>query len=334
MKIGVIGSGSWGCALSIAFSTISDVLIYSRNPQQVFNINNHHYNDGYMPSGVLFNSNVLATNTLLDLFGMDLLIIATPINSMRQVLNNLYAIKSNIPDVIWVCKGFEQETGLLPHQIIEDIFQKPSFKYGGLLGPSFAFDVAHEKITALVLVSKDIDFGFKLATKFNAIANFRVYVNEDVIGAEICSAVKNVIAIASGVIDGLQLGDNARAALVTRGLHEIMKLVISLHGNVNTVYGLTGLGDLMLTSNGALSRNKTVGMKLAAGKTLQNILNEISHVAEGVSTVKEVYKLSRQLKLEMPITTAVYDVLYNNCPIEHVINQLLTRESKFETYLL
>lgn len=334
MKVGIIGGGSWGSALAIAFTKIAQVVLYCRNQQQAININTTKLNAGYLPDGVAFNSNVYATNKLAEVIDVDLLVIATPINAMRGILTDI-ASYNDIPDTIWVCKGFEANTGLLPHQIIDELWQQRQtcipFKYGALLGPSFAYDVCLSKITGLTLVSCDIDFAIDWTNKLNKISNFRVYANSDLIGAEICGAIKNIIAIAAGIVDGLSLGDNARSALVTRSLSEISKLVIASGGSQKTVYGLSGVGDLILTCTGNLSRNRNVGLQLAQNGILSQILKDLGHVAEGVLTTKSVYELSKKLNIDMPITHAVYNVLYNNSNLKATIDGLLLREPKIES---
>lgn len=343
MKISVLGAGSWGSALAVTFSYISDVCLWSRNPKQVYAINSTHTNLKYLPDNVKFANNVSATDDLKVAIDTDLLVIATPINAFRDILLKIKAIyeakssledgseSGQIPDIIWVCKGLEANSGLLPHKIIKEVFiNDGAVSYGALLGPSFAFDVANNKPTAITLSSNNIDFAFKWVKVFAAIPNFRVYVNSDIIGSEIGSAVKNIIAIAAGICDGLNLGLNARAALITRSLSELSKLIIALGGDEKTVYGLTGVGDLILTCTGDLSRNRMVGLKLAEGSDLASILKNLGHVAEGVSTTLEVHKLAQSLKIDMPIVAAVYNVLYNKHELKSAIIRLLSREPKLE----
>ncbi|MFN8770514.1 MAG: NAD(P)H-dependent glycerol-3-phosphate dehydrogenase [Neisseriaceae bacterium] len=343
MKISILGAGSWGSALTVAFSSISDVCLWSRNSKQVTIINKEHANSGYLPDGVKFGENVIATDDLNIALNTDLIVIATPVNALRSILlqiKSLCEIKhgiddhsqyENIPDIIWVCKGFEAGSGQLPHNILEEVFASQNVtNYGALLGPSFAFDVANSSPTAITLSSKNTDFAFRWVEIFKPIPNFRVYVNSDIIGCEVGSAVKNIIAIASGIVDGLNLGYNARAALITRSLNELSKLIIALGGNEKTAYGLTGVGDLILTCTGDLSRNRIVGLKLASGRQLDEILRDLGHVAEGVLTTKEVYHLARKLSIDMPIVEAVYNVLYNQYELRQTIIDILARKPKLE----
>jgi glycerol-3-phosphate dehydrogenase (NAD(P)+) len=332
MKLAVVGAGSWGSALTIALSKIAQELkLYCRTLAQMQTINSTRLNGGYLPNDVKFASNVVATNEFADVVTSDLVVIATPINALRGTIRSLCALKPSIlPSIIWLCKGFESNSGLLPHQIIKEECANYHFDSGALLGPSFAHDVALSRITGLTLASDNIDFALKWAKILSTIENFRVYATPDVIGAEICAATKNIIAIAAGILDGLSLGSNARAALISRSLGEITRLVTALGGNYKTVYGLSGVGDLLLTCTGNLSRNRNVGLKLAQGQKLEQIIIDLGHVAEGVLTCKEVYNLSQKLAVEMPITKAVYDVLYNHHDIKATIESLLLREPKLE----
>lgn len=286
---------------------------------------------GYLPHGLIFNSAVSATSDLKVLLNSDLIIIATPLNALRGMLMNIYSkFSKEIPDIIWVCKGFESDTGLLPHQIAKQVLGERTVNCGALLGPSFAFEVANGLPTAVTLATHNLEFGFKWIELFKQIPNFRVYVNADIIGAEIGAALKNIIAIAAGIADGLSLGQNARAALITRGLSELACLVVALGGNEKTIYGLTGVGDLILTCTGNLSRNRIVGQKLAMGLELTKIISELGHVAEGILTTKEVYKISLELKIEMPIIEAVFNIIYNRHDVNSTIIKLLNRLPKPE----
>ena len=340
MKICIIGAGSWGSALAIAFSSIADISLFSHNKAQVQQINKFHTNEGYLPQGIAFQSHVVATDDFDSIHDVDLFIIATPISALREMLLKIrqkhYNVqkeelkKITLPDIIWVCKGFEAITGLLPHQVFKEVFGDSIISYGALLGPSFAADVVHKLPTAITLTGNDLDFIFKWIKIFKPIENFRIYANQDIIGASIGAGVKNIIAIATGIVDGLHLGLNARAALITRSLSELSRLIIALGGCESTVYGLTGIGDLILTCTGDLSRNRQVGLQLATGKSLVEITSTLGHVAEGVATTKEVYHLGKKLKISMPIIDAVYNVIYLAQDVKSCIYELLSRESKLE----
>ncbi len=331
MVIGVLGAGSWGAALAIAMSKVASVRLWSRNDNQVQQINLTHMNQGYLPEVIKFPSNVIATSDLVWAIDVDLIVVAVPISALRTIINIIKEHYSNnvFPDVIWVCKGFEVGSSLLPHQIIAEVL--PRFdNIGALIGPSFAKEVAEGKPTAITLASKNLQFALKWVELLKPIPNFRVYANTDVMGAEIGAAVKNIMAIAVGISDGLNLGYNARAALITRSLNEIKQLVVLMGGSSETIYGLTGVGDLILTCTGELSRNRQVGLKLAGGQKVEAILAELGHVAEGVNATQEAYRLSLNLNLDMPIVETVYKILFEQADILNSVTNLLKREPKLE----
>ena len=230
--------------------------------------------------------------------------------------------------MVWLCKGFEAETSLLPHQVAEHVLPA-EFHRGVLSGPSFALEVARGLPTALVLASDDESFAQRAAQALHH-SRLRIYASNDVIGVEIGGAVKNVMAIAAGVSDGMSLGNNARAALITRGLAEISRLGLKLGGRAETLGGLSGAGDLILTCTGDLSRNRRVGFLLAQGQSLDEILVQLGHVAEGVYAVREVHELAHRLEVDMPICEAVYRVLYDHVPAHEMVANLLNRTTSLE----
>jgi glycerol-3-phosphate dehydrogenase (NAD(P)+) len=223
----------------------------------------------------------------------------------------------------------EAGTGKLPHQIVAEELGEQAL-CGALSGPSFAEEVAQGLPTAVTLAANNADFGHQTALALHS-HHLRIYANDDLPGVEVGGAVKNVMAIATGICDGLGLGLNARAALITRGLFEIARLGAALGGQAQTFMGLAGMGDLILTCTGDLSRNRRVGLALAAGKTLPQILAELGHVAEGVSTAREVASLATQLGIDMPITQAVDAILHRNEPAATAVEKLLNRDPKIET---
>ena len=330
MTISVLGAGSWGSALAISMSYADSIKLWTRSPEQASNINSQRINSGYLPDSIKFTDNITATTDFDFALNTDLLIIATPCGAFREILTQIKQRCTNsIPDIIWVCKGFEVGSGLLPHQILEEIC--PGLKnYGALLGPSFAVEVARGLPTAITLASNNLDFALRMVKKFKPMPNFRIYSNTDVIGSEVGAGVKNIMAIAVGIADGLQLGYNARAALITRSLNELGQLVILLGGRSETIYGLTGIGDLILTCTGDLSRNRTVGLELAKGYPIDVVLASLGHVAEGVNAAKEVYDLSKRLKVDMPIVEGVYKIIYNQADLSTSVIELLKREPKLE----
>lgn len=330
MRISILGAGSWGSALTIAFSQVaSQIILYSRNRAQVEVLQNLGTNSLYLVESVRFADNVSFTDDLIDCQNSELLIIATPIDGLRDTLRQIKAIFEFIPDLFVASKGIEAKSGLLAHQIInQELFEFNN--YGFLLGPSFAQEVATSLPTALCLVSSDIEYSEKWIYRLSNIRNFRLYANGDVVGSEVGAAVKNVLAIAVGISDGMMLGYNARAALMTRSLSELAALVISLGGERSTIYGLTGMGDLILTCTGDLSRNRKVGQKLAAGESIEQIIEDLGHVAEGVSTAREIYLMANQLKIDMPIVSSVYRIIYERSDIRQEIFNLINRPLKSE----
>jgi glycerol-3-phosphate dehydrogenase (NAD(P)+) len=269
----------------------------------------------------------IATDFSAAVAGADLLVLATPLAGFRATLRRLRAA-GQVQPLIWVCKGMEAETAKLPHQIVAEELGAAAL-CGALTGPSFAEEVAQGLPTAVTLASSAPAFARQTALSLHS-ARLRIYANDDVIGAEVGGAVKNVMAIATGICDGLQLGHNARAALMTRGLAEITRLGIALGGQPETFMGLAGMGDLLLTCAGDLSRNRRVGLALARGEELERILADLGHVAEGVGTAREVARLAVQLGIEMPITQAVDEILHKGIGAAQAVEILLSRDPKAE----
>jgi glycerol-3-phosphate dehydrogenase (NAD(P)+) len=281
------------------------------------------YNQRFLPDIPLPAELELSTSLNEALAGAELVIVAVPVAGLRNTLQQLAKLPSPV-SVIWVCKGFESGTSQFPHQIAEEILPA-SFPRGVLSGPSFAQEVARSQPTAMTLASNDGEFAQRAAKALHH-SRLRIYSSTDVVGVEIGGAVKNVLAIAAGICDGMKMGLNARAALLTRGLAEMTRLGLQMGGRAETLGGLTGVGDLILTCTGDLSRNRQVGMLLAQHKTLDNILTELGHVAEGVYTAREVHRIAQQHAVEMPICDAVYRVLYENLPADKAVEALLSRQ--------
>lgn len=257
----------------------------------------------------------------------ELNLVATPLAGLRATLRQLRAVAPAIP-VLWACKGLEAGSQLLPHQIVAEELGRTAL-CGALTGPSFAEEVARGLPTAITLAAADGGFAGSMAQALHN-ARLRIYANQDVVGAEVGGAVKNVMAIAAGISDGMGFGLNARAALITRGLAEISRLGMALGGRMETFMGLAGMGDLILTCTGDLSRNRRVGLELAKGLSLEQILRELGHTAEGVSSAREVALLAGRLGIEMPITQAVHSVLYEAVPASQAVEQLLSRDTRPE----
>ncbi len=327
MKITIIGAGAWGTALAITLATNHRVTLCGRDAAQITEMQNMRCNQRYLPDSPLPDGLVLSTDLASTLADSELAIFAIPTAGLRTTLQQFAKSRRDI-GVVWVCKGFEASTSLLPHQVVDEVLPKGT-KSAVLSGPSFAQEVARSLPTALTLASSDEEFSRSTAQLLHH-ARLRVYASNDVIGVEVGGAVKNVMAIASGICDGMGLGQNARAALITRGLAEITRLGLKLGGRSETLSGLSGLGDLILTCTGDLSRNRQVGLLLAQQQDLTMILNKLGHVAEGVYTVREVHRLSKSLDVAMPICDAVYRILYENIPAAEMVAELLNRTPNLE----
>jgi glycerol-3-phosphate dehydrogenase (NAD(P)+) len=327
MKLSVLGAGAWGTALAASWAPHHDVILWGRNPAELDAMRTGRVNARYLPGCPLpdtlqFNPDF---DTAVD--AADLLVIAVPSSGLRPTLAAL-ATRTALPPLVWVCKGFEPGGRKLPHQLIAELL--PAHTQTGVLsGPSFAQEVAQGYPTALTLASHDSVLAQHLAEILSG-QRLRIYAHDDVVGVEVGGALKNVMAIAAGICDGLKLGHNARAALITRGLAEMTRLGVQLGGRFETFMGLSGLGDLILTTTGDLSRNRQVGLRLARGQALDAILAELGHVAEGVTTAPEVAALAGELGVDMPITRAVCQVLFDGLPAAQAVDALLNREIKAE----
>ena len=325
MKLSVLGAGAWGTALALAFARQHAVTLWTRDAAHAAQMVAARCNTRYLPDCPL-PANLAITADFDHAAQADLVLVVTPIAGLRPTLARLAAVGS--PPVVWACKGFEAETGALPHQVAAETLPD-SVPRGVLSGPSFAREVALGLPTAVVLAATDAAFAERVALALHT-PHFRVYANADLVGVEVGGAVKNVMAIAAGVADGLGFGHNARAALVTRGLAEITRLAVALGGQAPTLTGLAGLGDLMLTCTGDLSRNRKVGLALAQGKSLAVIIEELGHVAEGVRCAQAVRSLAARLGVDMPITNAVAGVLFDGVSAREMSMRLLARDSKQE----
>lgn len=315
MKIIVLGAGAWGTALAINASRNASaqhrVTLWARDPGQTQRMQQLRENQRYLPGialapGLLLSSQALPA-LVASLQPEDLVIVASPMAGLRGLLSQLQACGAA---VAWLCKGFEagigSASGLMGHEVQSQV--APDLRAGVLSGPSFAQEVALGKPTALVAASVHADVREALVSAFHS-STLRVYANDDVVGVEVGGAVKNVLAIATGLCDGLQLGLNARAALITRGLAEMTRLGLALGAKAETFMGLSGLGDLVLTATGDLSRNRRVGQALAQGKTLEQAVEALGHVAEGVYSARTVVQRAASLGVDMPIAQCVVDLL-------------------------
>lgn len=327
MNITVIGAGAWGTALAISLSAHHRVTLWGRDAAQIGEMRAARRNHRYLPDIQLPDNLELSDELAATLANTELAILAVPTAALRSTLLQLAPAQRGF-GVVWVCKGFEAGTALLPHQVAAEVLPE-RFQRGVLSGPSFAQEVARGLPTALTLASGDEEFARSTAQALHH-TRLRIYASNDVAGVEVGGAVKNVMAIAAGICDGMGLGHNARAALVTRGLAEITRLGLKLGGRTETLGGLSGLGDLILTCTGDLSRNRQVGLLLVQQHDLPEILRRLGHVAEGVYTVREVHQLAQKLGVAMPISEAVYRILYEHKPASEMVAELLNRAPNLE----
>ena len=325
MRITVLGAGAWGTALAAAASARHDVVLWARDASQLLAMRRARSNARYLPDIVLPERLALTSDhdAAVAHGEAGLLVIAAPMAALRE---RLAALPGEAP-ALWLCKGFERASGKLGHEIAREV--RPGRPAGVLSGPSFAQEVARGQPTALVAASDDAALVARAVEGFHS-PSLRVYSSNDPVGVEGGGAVKNVLAIATGIADGMTLGLNARAALITRGLAEMTRLGVALGARAETFMGLSGLGDLVLTATGDLSRNRQVGLALAAGEALPAILLRLGHVAEGVLSAATVLARGSSLGVELPITRAVVDVLEGRLAPAQALQQLMQRESRDE----
>jgi glycerol-3-phosphate dehydrogenase (NAD(P)+) len=323
-KAAVLGAGAWGTAISCVLAARLEVALWARELAQARALGATRRNERYLP-GFELPSTVTVTADLREATrGAALVLAATPVAGLRALLAALGAGQP----LVWLCKGFEEGTGALPHQIAGATLGEDA-RVGALSGPSFAEEVARGLPCALTLASRDARFAREAAALLHG-GRMRIYYSSDLVGVEIGGAVKNVMAIAAGISDGLGLGLNARAALITRGLAEMARLGGALGGQPETFMGLAGAGDLILTATGDLSRNRRVGIELARGRSLKEIVATLGHVAEGVHSAREVEKLAARHGVDMPVSAAVSAVLEARLTPGAAVEQLLAREPKME----
>jgi glycerol-3-phosphate dehydrogenase (NAD(P)+) len=339
MKVTLLGAGAWGTAMAAQAARYlegSDVCLWSRSQQQLLEIQKSGENSIYLPGIKLpktlqYESDF--TRAVKRLSAKDLLVIATPMSGLSETIAQVLKIAEQPLNIIWLCKGLEPTTALLPHEVVEreDRLHSRGLQhaYGALSGPSFAHEVGAGMPCALTIASTSTNLCEIVQAAFHH-GNMRVYSSDDLIGVELGGAVKNVLAIAAGIGDGLNLGLNARAAVLTRGLAEMMRLVKAAGGRSETCMGLTGAGDLILTATGDLSRNRRVGLELASGKSLSEILAGLGHVAEGVLCAAAVADLAKRLKVEMPITAMMGEVLSGRLDPKEAVKKLMGRDPKIE----
>lgn len=329
--VSILGAGAWGTALAMALADRNDVLLWGRDPDLMREIASSRINKAYLPDFELPANLILGADldeAVAHVTGAvpGLLVVASSLAGLRPLAERLKAYP--VPNLVWLCKGLEGGTQLLPHQVVSEVLGA-GVPHGALSGPSFAQEVARGLPCALTIASETPALQEMVVHAVHG-PSLRVYKTDDLVGVELGGATKNILAIATGVADGMGLGLNARAALITRGLAEMTRLGLALGGRIETFMGLAGVGDLILTCTGDLSRNRQVGLGLAAGKKLDQIVAELGHVAEGVRCAQAVRALALDHGVDMPITNAIAAVLFDGDTPEEMVHRLLARDPREE----
>lgn len=327
MKIGIVGAGSWGTSLAFLLNKNgNNVTIWGYDKNEIQDIQNSRENEKFLP-GVKIDKNIKITFDSNDLLDKEMIVLAVPSKAIRSVCERFKPIFNDGRIIVNATKGFEEATLLRLSEVIKEVI--PKSKVAILSGPSHAEEVSKEMATACVASSYEIETAKKVQDVFmNNV--FRVYTNMDIIGVELGAALKNLIALAAGASDGCGFGDNAKAALITRGMAEIARLGIAMGAKRETFSGLTGMGDLIVTCTSIHSRNRRAGLLLGQGKTLEETLDEIKMVVEGVNTAKAAYELSLKYDVDMPITKEIYNVLFENKNIKTSVIDLMSRSKTGE----
>ena len=332
MRVSVIGAGSWGTALAnLLVKNNHEVLVYDVDEAIIEEINTKHTNYSKLKDGVL-EVGVIATNDLTKVLDFsNIIVLSVPTKVLRIVLNNIKNIITSKKIFVNTSKGIEPDTCLRISEVVTEVLTDEYIEaVVALTGPSHAEEVINQLLTVICAVSLNKDAAKKVQSLFNNNKYFRVYTSYDLKGSEICGALKNIYAIASGMLSGCGLGDNAKAGLISRALVEMRRFVVAFGANEDTIYGLTGVGDLVVTTTSMHSRNFQAGYRLATGKYLEETISSMTMVVEGARTVVAAYQYARANNIETPIIDAVYDVLYNKKPVKTAINQLMKRSLKDE----
>jgi len=330
MKIAVLGAGAWGTTLAdmLAKNGVETVL-WAREPEVAATIRKTRINTTFLPDVTLSDNLKVESDPETAFKGADYFLVVIPSQFIRPALEGFRDILPDNPVIVCASKGIELDSLAPMSRVVAEALDGKHPRYASLSGPSFAAEVSRDMPTTVSLGCEDHELGHELQDAFST-PFFRVYFTPDYRGVELGGAVKNVIAIAAGISDGLGFGHDARAALITRGLAEMSRLGQTMGGQVRTFMGLSGMGDLVLTCTGDLSRNRQVGLKLGQGRKLNDIINEMKAVAEGVKTTKSLYNLSQKLNVELPITEQVYNILYEDKDPAQAVKALLGRELKDE----
>lgn len=324
----VIGAGSWGTALSILLAHNGhEVWLFGKDAKATQDMAVAQENSAYLP-GIAFPKTLKVTSELFPLANQtDYILYAAPSHALKEVLTQLKSQLNKNISLILASKGIDPETGLFAHDLVKQIL--PNAEFAVLSGPSFAKEVAQGLPTAVTIASLNIEYSTTLATLFSS-SYFRPYSSSDIIGVEVGGIVKNVIAIAVGMSDGLGYGANARAALITRGLAEVVRLGLKLGGQLETFLGLSGMGDLILTCTDNQSRNRRFGLAMGEGLTIEQALKSVGQVVEGYRNVEHVFRLAQKFQVEMPITQQVYQIIYHQLAPQTAVINLLARDTKSE----
>jgi len=332
--ITLFGAGSWGTALSVHLASAGrDVVLWARRPEVAEEIRKTSHNPTYLPELLIPSSVYITTDFETAAEASDFWGVAVPSQNLRERMEALRPHAHKDVRMVALSKGIENETLLTMSQVLDDVFEQvPREQIGTLYGPSHAEEVAEGRPTAIVAASSDETEARRIQKMFMT-ERLRVYVNTDVLGVEIGGSAKNVLAIAAGIADGVSYGDNAKAALVTRGLAEIRRLGQALGADPQTFAGLAGIGDLVVTCMSRHSRNRHVGEQISSGKSLEQVVDEMEMVAEGVRTTRSVYNLAKQHGVEMPITEAVHAILFDDKSPRKMVKRLMTRSAKHENWL-
>lgn len=324
MKLGVIGAGAWGTALAqVASEAGRETLLWARESDVVLAINEHRENAAFLP-GVHLNQAIRATQDIAQLDACDAWLVVTPAQHMRAILERA---RGHDKPLVLCSKGIEERSGELLHRVAKDAC--PNAPVAVLSGPTFAHEVANKLPTAVTLAAEDLQLAEQLRDRL-AQPTFRIYVSNDVAGAEIGGAVKNVLAIACGVVEGRGLGQNARAALIARGFAEMTRFGVALGARRETLAGLSGLGDLVLTCSSVSSRNYSLGLGIGAGQSAAELLSDRRTIAEGAFTAPVLARLAREKRVDMPIVDAVDALIAGQATVDQVLDGLLTRPPKAE----
>lgn len=332
-RITLLGAGSWGTALALLLAKNNcEVLLWGHDVNEIGALAKDREHRVLLPGFMLPEQIALTTNLAFASQFSDIILLAVPSHAFAATLMQLKSsLLTKSINIAWATKGFNPHDGRLLHQVVADIFS-PETPAAILSGPTFAREVAQNLPTAVTIASNQVDFATRLASIFHS-DRFRAYTSADIVGVEVGGAVKNVLAIAAGIADGLGFGANTRAALITRGLSEIMRLGICLGGKPETFTGLAGLGDLLLTCTDNQSRNRRFGLALGQGKKREEIVKEIGQEIEGISAAKETYMLANKLNIDLPITEQTYKVLYEDLNPLMAVQNLFARDQKPESAL-